>query len=230
MADREDIRSHKQINIIKGLIMKDYYEILGVERDANQADIKKQYRRLSKEHHPDKGGDGEVFAEINEAYTVLSDPTTRAAYDRGEYVPNVKDPIDRARTRLASLFDGAIARVDLEGSKHRDILQDLRDALKQTIQVVKTDIRHSNRNVKKLGEISKRVKGKDTLLNDVVENNKQRLSQHLAAQKAELEELKLIIKVCDDYEYSTASQSSGSVMGFLAAPSGDLLDMLSQKD
>jgi len=64
---------------------KDYYEILGVPRDASDADIKKNFRKLAREFHPDVAKDKkraeEKFKEINEAYEVLSDPAKRKKYD-----------------------------------------------------------------------------------------------------------------------------------------------------
>src|SRR5436309_8602963 len=63
---------------------KDYYQILGVERKADDKTIKSAYRRLARKHHPDvaKGKDStERFKEINEAYEVLSDPEKRQRYD-----------------------------------------------------------------------------------------------------------------------------------------------------
>lgn len=66
--------------------MRDYYDILGVARGADDAALKASFRKLAMEHHPDRnGGCGEAegrFKEINEAYSVLSDPQKRAAYDR----------------------------------------------------------------------------------------------------------------------------------------------------
>jgi DnaJ-class molecular chaperone len=62
---------------------KDYYKILGVERNASQDDIKKAFRKMAHEHHPDKkGGDDIKFKEASEAYSVLGDAQKRAQYDR----------------------------------------------------------------------------------------------------------------------------------------------------
>ena len=61
--------------------MKDYYKILGVSKTASQDEIKRAYRKLAHEYHPDKNqSDGAKFKEINEAYQVLSDPQKRARY------------------------------------------------------------------------------------------------------------------------------------------------------
>jgi DnaJ family protein A protein 2 len=58
------------------------YETLEVDKNADEKEIKKAYRKLSRQHHPDKGGDEHKFKEINAAYEILSDPEKRAAYDK----------------------------------------------------------------------------------------------------------------------------------------------------
>src|SRR5690242_11018235 len=65
---------------------RDYYEVLGVDRAASDEDIKRAFRKLAMEHHPDRNAgctqaEGR-FKEVNEAYSVLCDPQKRAAYDR----------------------------------------------------------------------------------------------------------------------------------------------------
>jgi len=68
------------------LSKRDYYEVLGVQNDAGEAELKKEYRKLALQYHPDRNPDDhaaeEKFKEVSEAYSVLSDPEKRARYDR----------------------------------------------------------------------------------------------------------------------------------------------------
>jgi len=61
--------------------MENLYEILGVTENSTPEEIKKTYRKLAMEHHPDKGGDEEKFKKISEAYDILGDENKRAQYD-----------------------------------------------------------------------------------------------------------------------------------------------------
>ena len=73
---------------------RDYYEVLGLPRSATPEDIKRAFRQLAREHHPDVNRDphaDERFKEINEAYQVLGDPERRALYDRTGQVGALRD-------------------------------------------------------------------------------------------------------------------------------------------
>lgn len=61
---------------------KDYYKILGLTKNASLDEVKRAYRRLAQQHHPDKGGDPEKFKEASEAYQVLSDSQKKSQYDQ----------------------------------------------------------------------------------------------------------------------------------------------------
>src|SRR5215210_3461608 len=79
---------------------QDYYEILGIKRDAKPDEIKKAYRRLARKYHPDVNpGDKaaeERFKAMSEAHDVLSDPKKKAVYDRfGQYSENLADAASR---------------------------------------------------------------------------------------------------------------------------------------
>jgi len=108
---------------------KDYYQSLGVARDASKEDIKKAYRRLARKYHPDvskEAGAEEKFKEVNEANEVLSDPEKRAAYDQlgTSYRPGQD-------FRPPPGWAGSAAGGDFAGADFSDIFSQLFGARKQ---------------------------------------------------------------------------------------------------
>jgi curved DNA-binding protein CbpA len=87
--------------------MKDYYQILGIERNSSEEEIKSAYRKLALQYHPDKnlGNEEEAeakFKEMGEAYKILSDPDERKKYDNGE---DVSSTFASSSTFSYSTFD-----------------------------------------------------------------------------------------------------------------------------
>lgn len=80
--------------------MKQYYDTLGVTENCSQDDLKKAYRKLAKEHHPDAGGDGEKFKEVTEAYEIL---TGKRKPPRQE--PNFQDIPGFDESRMREIFE-----------------------------------------------------------------------------------------------------------------------------
>ena len=85
--------------------MNNYYQTLGIERGANADEIKRAYRRLASQHHPDKGGDKNKFQEIELAYRTLSDPQTRAQYDNPRSQPGFGFHTANGNFDFESIFD-----------------------------------------------------------------------------------------------------------------------------
>ena len=83
------------------------YEILGVEKDSTDTDIKKAYRKLAIKHHPDKGGDEETFKKISHAYGILSDTDKRKQYDMfGTYDDSLPQNMPNFNDIFENIFQG----------------------------------------------------------------------------------------------------------------------------
>jgi molecular chaperone DnaJ len=83
------------------------YEVLGVDKNSSPDEIKKAYRTLSKEHHPDKGGDENKFKEITSAYEILSNPDKKQQYDMGGSNPfSGGNPFGGFEDIISQMFGG----------------------------------------------------------------------------------------------------------------------------
>lgn len=86
---------------------RDYYEVLGVSKSATAEEIKRAYRKLAMQHHPDKhGGDDAPFKELGEAYETLKDPQKKAAYDQFGHAAPQGNPYSGGQQQYSSGFDG----------------------------------------------------------------------------------------------------------------------------
>src|SRR4029079_16757439 len=120
---------------------KDYYNILGVKKDAKADEIKKAYRRLARKHHPDVNPNDkasqEKFKEVQEAYDILSDEKKRKVFDRFGYYNDNLDPDSPFGAGAGAGAGGGTAGFDFSGfdfssgttsgggSSFRDIFSDL---------------------------------------------------------------------------------------------------------
>ena len=129
---------------------RDYYLVLGVDRNATEAEIKRAFRELARKHHPDVNPQdaGESFREINEAYAVLSDKDTRARYDRwghpeesssgfGAVVDAAQDMINEVLRRRRTKQKGRDLRYTLEVT-----FEEAAFGASKTIQIPDGDGRH----------------------------------------------------------------------------------------
>ena len=84
----------------------DPYQVLGLEKNASDVDIRKAYKKLAIKYHPDKGGDEEKFKEISEAYSILSDTQKRQNYDRFGTVDDTAMNMNDFQDIFSSMFGG----------------------------------------------------------------------------------------------------------------------------
>lgn len=126
----------------------DYYSTLGVPKNASQDDIRKAYKKQSMQHHPDRGGNEEVFKKINEAYSTLKDPAKKQQYDNPQ--PNFNNRFENNYDDMFSQMFGGMRRrmrnkdilctaqvdlVDIIKGKRLDIEYNLPSGISQTATV-----------------------------------------------------------------------------------------------
>jgi molecular chaperone DnaJ len=125
---------------------RDYYEVLGLTKGASQDEIKKAYRKLAKELHPDKGGDEDKFKEVSEAYEVLSNDDKKEKYDRfGHNSDNRGNPDDMFRG-----FHDIFGRHFNQGHKQVRVGETLSLTVKLTLEEIFSGVNKTynyNRNV-----------------------------------------------------------------------------------
>lgn len=147
--------------------MRDYYEILGLDSNATKDDIKKAYRYLAKEHHPDKnGGDhSEAFIDIQMAYDVLSDVEEREMYD--EYGFSRKDA-DMAKIQglLAQIINGCLAR-DIPSSH---LINEIEEEITDAIDDLKEEIALCQKAINSMSGQKEALKTKEGVKFDIVGN------------------------------------------------------------
>lgn len=152
---------------------KDYYNILGVNKGASKEEIKRAYRQLAHQYHPDKkGGDEMKFKEINEAYQVLSDDQKRQQYDQfgttfegfqsapdwgfSDQGVNFEDLFNGFRGQrvhfdefdFSDIFDAFFSRAGFRRKKEKNIVINLDIGLKDSLKGIEREIRLPDLNIK----------------------------------------------------------------------------------
>lgn len=145
----------------------DLYEALGVERDATLEQMKKAYRKLAMKHHPDRGGDETTFKTIQEAYDTLSDTDRRAFYDRYGSTQPMETSTDKAKQRLASLFNQIM---NTNVTQYDNLVESMTSVLANEVQVARGHLKNLQLERRKAKLVGNRLvpSGKEHLLLDLL--------------------------------------------------------------
>lgn len=156
--------------------MSDYYEILGLDKAATKDDIKKAYRSLAKEHHPDvNGGDhSEEFTEIQSAYDVLSDPEDRAMFD--EYGFSRKDG-DLAK--MQNMVTNIINECLRDGLEPEHLTDEIDGVITDDIDRFKEELEALQKAIDDLNKQKTAIKTKDGIKYDIVGDSIMSLMKHI---------------------------------------------------
>lgn len=179
------------------------YEILGINKTATYEEIKKAYRKLSMEHHPDAGGKEEKFIEINLAYTILSDSNKRKIYDEEGIISDDSPEHwhNVIRSRVIMLFDGWLDSV----MKGQTIKMERYFEVHIVDAITKIDesIRSIKNIIEKLKDIREKVtcKSEVNLLHSLVDEKIKKLQEREKMSKSEKDVMIGLKEAVKDYEF-----------------------------
>ena len=130
--------------------MTDPYDILGVERDADEAQLKAAYRKLAKVAHPDSGGDSQAFDNLQKAYALLLDPVRRKVYDDTGYDVEFADAAElQALVMIEKLVTDAVLDERAPGSF--DPVAVMQDSLSEELRKARFSKSELERHASRIG-------------------------------------------------------------------------------
>lgn len=181
------------------------YEELGVAKNATTEEIKQRYRTLAQFHHPDKGGDEEVFKRIKLAYEILSDFIRRKEYDKTGNISESRGTRSDALERIAQMLFNIVPNFNPE---HDNLIAIMTNEVIGVKAGVMQNIDSCNNHLQKLNRVIERLSIKTEDENIIL----QFLEKHVELRKQENLEFKRRLEVCDviieilkDYEYGLIS-------------------------
>ena len=176
------------------------YTELDVPVDASLEIIKQRYRTLAQMHHPDKGGDEELFKRIKLAYEILSDPVRRKQYDiTGETTTtNAKD---EAVANLVQILLHVVPNFNVDQD---DLVHIAEMETRAMLDLVKKDIGVTERYIVNLEKVSNKLRIKtegENILNSFVINQIKQRRQELETFQRRVQVCNLMLEILKDYEY-----------------------------
>ena len=176
------------------------YTELDVPVDASLETIKQRYRTLAQMHHPDKGGDEELFKRIKLAYEILSDPVRRKQYDiTGETTTtNAKD---EAVANLVQILLHVVPSFNVDQD---DLIHIAEMETRAMLDLVNKDIGVTERYIVNLEKVSNKLRIKtegENILNSFVINQIKQRKQELETFQRRVQVCNLMLEILKDYEY-----------------------------
>lgn len=176
------------------------YTELDVPVDASLETIKQRYRTLAQMHHPDKGGDEELFKLIKLAYEILSDPVRRKQYDiTGETTTtNAKDEA------IANIVQILLHVVPSFNVDQDDLIQIAEIETRTMLDLIYKDINVTERYIANLEKVSSKLRIKtsgENILNTFIVHQIQQRKQELETFQRRVQVCNLMLEILKDYEY-----------------------------
>jgi curved DNA-binding protein CbpA len=178
----------------------DHYTTLGVNKNASPDEIKRSYRKLASQHHPDKGGDEEMFKRIKLAYEILSDPVRRKQYDiTGETTTtNAKD---EAVANIVQILLHVVPNFNVDQD---DLIHIAEMETRTMLDLVHKDIGVTERYILNLEKVLSKLRIKtegENLLSSFIVNQIQQRKLELESFQRRIQVCNLMLEILKDYEY-----------------------------
>ena len=212
--------------------MTDLYQDLGVPRDADDAQIKRAYRRKAAKAHPDAGGSREEFEKVNQAKIVLLDPRRRAKYDTtGETDTNPDNEMSEIINIVMGAIDTKLGECERAGRDPTtvDLLASARLVINNQIEGQQAQIKSLDLGAKQIRKLAERMKAKkgDNRLRPVFESRAIDIERRAAAARQDIERRKKAYDLLKnhefDFEKSAANLQAGlGYIDSLGRPFGGL--------
>ena len=177
------------------------YDVLGVQTNATPDEIKKRYKSLAQQYHPDKGGDTEKFKEINLAYTILIDDERRKDFDATGNIYPKGSIKENALNKIAEALYVFINQINVD---HEDLILVIKndvnrekENLNQQILIVVNLITKHEKVVKKL----KRKKQGQNILVEFVKKRIEQFETDIKTLNNQIEFCDVILDILNDYRY-----------------------------
>ena len=183
--------------------MPDLYDTLGVTRDADNATIKKAYRKKAQISHPDKGGKPEEFHAVRKAYGILSDEDKRARYDETGDDGEQLSTEEIAYQKLSAMIISIIDSVDIERENVFDLI---RAFINKQINESALEINRLKLSIKKREKAIKRIKRKgkgENIITMLLQRDITGIEGRIKAKENAIADDKLLLDLAANYEHET---------------------------
>lgn len=180
--------------------MKNPYMILNVAPTADEAEIKKAYRKKAQEAHPDKGGDTELFQEIAKAYEILSDAEKRDHFDKTGEEKNDQVQVEV----VSSLIQIVMTTIQHNDPKYNDLIKAARNMVQGQQQRHIASKQEGEFQLTRLHEASSRIsviEGKENLLSSAILSHVEDVKKQIAEIEKVIAIGVKILEMLDNYSY-----------------------------
>jgi curved DNA-binding protein CbpA len=187
--------------------MGGFYQILGLSRDATEADIKHAFRRKAKDLHPDSGGDPEAFRRLKLAYDVLSDPVRRQHYDRsGAALPEGAE-LERLHALAGDCLVSIISQAG--AAAFDDMIALTRQAVARQMEQDDIEIAALQNLATKILMVCERIhtRNTDNILRNILLKRQEDLHNKRNALERQRDSYRQILIIFEDYDYEIQVES-----------------------